>query len=154
MTQSIHIELSPQGLSAEARVAQQQEQLAALAPVFEAADQVRLYADSARHFAFSKDSKSLAFISDATRDAARARGDALVPPAYDNLLCFYASSNKVPFDWRRPEHESLHPAEPLEGLHTTAREELQQFLTANPGGCVLSFNMTHERSTIAVYSAG
>jgi hypothetical protein len=154
LTQSIHIELSPQGLSADARIAQQQEQLAALAPVFEGADQVRLYADSARHFAFSKDAKSLAFMSDATRAVARARGDIAVPPAYDNLMCFYALSNKVPFDWRKPEHESLHPAEPLEGLHSTARNELQQFLSANPGGCVLSFKMTHERSTIAVYSAG
>ncbi|HEY1150998.1 MAG TPA: hypothetical protein VGF27_20615 [Pseudoduganella sp.] len=154
MTQSIHIELSPQGLSAEARVARQQEELAALAPVFEAADQVRLYAGSARHFAFAKDAKSLAFMSDATREVARARGDTQVPPPYDNLMCFYAASNKVPFDWRKPEHESLHPADPLEGLHATARNELQQFLSANPGGCVLSFHMTHERSTIAVYSAG
>jgi hypothetical protein len=150
----MHIELAPNGLSTDARVAQQPEQLAALAHVFDAADSVRLYADTARHFAFSKDAKSLAFIADATRAAAHARGEAFIPPAYDNLMCFYVTWGKVPFDWRKPEHESLHPADPLEGLHATARDELQQFLTANPGGCVLSVKMTHERSTIAVYSAG
>lgn len=153
MTQSVHIELAPEGLSTEARIEHQQEQLGALAPVFAAADQVRLYADTVRHFAYAKDAKSLAFMSDATRAGARARGEAIIPPAYDNLMCFFASSDKVSFDWKKPEHESLHPADPLEGLQAMARDELQQFLAANPRGCVLSFSMTHDRSTVAVYCA-
>jgi hypothetical protein len=145
-TITLNVELAPAGISREERVALQQKQLAELAPVFEAADHVRLYADEARNFAFSSDEKSLHFIADAKREVAR--GAQYDPPAYDNLMCFIKSVDGAPLGWMAAP-QRLH--EPRGGLHPDADAELSQFLDAHPGGCVLSFNMTSTRSSISVF---
>jgi len=141
---ALHVELSPADITGEQRVALQQEQLVELAHVFTSADQVRIYADKVRNFAFARDPKSLHFMADARREVARSGPHA--PPPYDNLMCFFKS--EAPLGWIDAAHRQV---EPSGALHPAARCELTEFLTLNPQGCVFSFQMTRDRSAVSVY---
>jgi len=144
---TLDVELAPAGIGSAERVALQSRQLAELAHVFAAADAVRLYAEEARNFAYSRDEKSLSFMADAKREVAR--DGHYTPPAYDNLMCFFKAAEKAPLGWMgAPQRVS----EPFGGMHPLANSELTEFLAANPQGVALSFNMTSTRSSISVFS--
>jgi hypothetical protein len=162
--------LSEGSISGEERIKAQPQKLAELAQVATRAERVRLYGleddgdgivqagvsryltavQGAHDLEFSTDPRLLDFLADARRTLPQVRGEAVFPPPYDDLLCFFADWKDVPFGWCERAN-LLYLTSPKKGMSRRAVSELKKYLETKPNACVLSLSMTSMRSSVMVF---